>query len=218
MAASHRLTPNRCRCWSSRRAIRGGSPISTRTSAAVREMRGVSKSAEPVTIPAEVSNIMRRAMSNIRNGRSGPAIVEIPDRYLERGDRRPRLHAGRRAQIRSGSGRCAQGRGGDPGGQAPGDLCRHRRAVGRSLGRTARIRGTAGRAGHHQPRRQEFLPGEPSAVAGVRRQRGAEAGASLRAERRRHHRHRLLVHRDQFRHQVPQGEDVHPRDAGSRTT
>ena len=43
-----------------------------------REMRGVSKSAEPVNIPAEVSNIMRRAMSNIRNGRSGPAIVEIP--------------------------------------------------------------------------------------------------------------------------------------------
>jgi thiamine pyrophosphate-dependent acetolactate synthase large subunit-like protein len=43
-----------------------------------REMRGVSKSAEQVTIPAEVSNIMRRAMSNIRNGRSGPAIVEVP--------------------------------------------------------------------------------------------------------------------------------------------
>jgi thiamine pyrophosphate-dependent acetolactate synthase large subunit-like protein len=45
---------------------------------AVREMRGVSKFAEPVTIPAELSNIMRRAMSSIRNGRSGPAIVEIP--------------------------------------------------------------------------------------------------------------------------------------------
>jgi len=45
---------------------------------AVREMRGISKSAEPVIMPAEVSNIMRRAFSNIRNGRSGPAIVEIP--------------------------------------------------------------------------------------------------------------------------------------------
>ena len=43
-----------------------------------REMRGVSKSAEPVNIPGEISNIMRRAMSNIRNGRSGPAIVEVP--------------------------------------------------------------------------------------------------------------------------------------------
>jgi thiamine pyrophosphate-dependent acetolactate synthase large subunit-like protein len=43
-----------------------------------REMRGVSKLAEVANLPAEVSNIMRRAMSAIRNGRSGPAIVEIP--------------------------------------------------------------------------------------------------------------------------------------------
>jgi acetolactate synthase-1/2/3 large subunit len=43
-----------------------------------REMRGVTKSAEVVNMPKEVSNIMRRAMSNIRNGRSGPALVEIP--------------------------------------------------------------------------------------------------------------------------------------------
>ena len=45
---------------------------------AVREMRGVSKLAEPVTIPAELPNVLRRAFSAIRNGRSGPAIVEIP--------------------------------------------------------------------------------------------------------------------------------------------
>ena len=44
----------------------------------VREMRGITKSAEVVNLPKEVSNIMRRAMSNIRNGRSGPALVEIP--------------------------------------------------------------------------------------------------------------------------------------------
>lgn len=45
---------------------------------AVREMRSISKRAEPIIIPSEVSNVMRRAMSAIRNGRSGPAIVEIP--------------------------------------------------------------------------------------------------------------------------------------------
>jgi acetolactate synthase-1/2/3 large subunit len=45
---------------------------------AVREMRGVSKTAEPVFMPSEVSNAMRRAFSNLRNGRSGPCIVEIP--------------------------------------------------------------------------------------------------------------------------------------------
>ena len=40
------------------------------------------------------ANAMRRAFSNLRNGRSGPAHRRDPDRYLERGDRRPRLHAG----------------------------------------------------------------------------------------------------------------------------
>jgi len=43
-----------------------------------RAMRGVAKIAEPVNVPAELCNIMRRAFSNLRNGRSGPAIVEIP--------------------------------------------------------------------------------------------------------------------------------------------
>ena len=45
---------------------------------AVREMRGISKLAEPVGLPSEVAHVMRRAFSAIRNGRSGPAIVEIP--------------------------------------------------------------------------------------------------------------------------------------------
>lgn len=43
-----------------------------------RSMRGVSKIAEAINIPGELSNIMRRAFSNLRNGRGGPAIVEIP--------------------------------------------------------------------------------------------------------------------------------------------
>jgi thiamine pyrophosphate-dependent acetolactate synthase large subunit-like protein len=43
-----------------------------------REMRGVSKIAEHVIVPNEIANVLRRAFSNIRNGRSGPAIVEIP--------------------------------------------------------------------------------------------------------------------------------------------
>jgi thiamine pyrophosphate-dependent acetolactate synthase large subunit-like protein len=45
---------------------------------AVREMRGISKLAEPVNLPPELPNVLRRAFSAIRNGRSGPAIVEIP--------------------------------------------------------------------------------------------------------------------------------------------
>jgi thiamine pyrophosphate-dependent acetolactate synthase large subunit-like protein len=45
---------------------------------AVRDMRGVAKIAESVQLPSEVTNVMRRAFSNLRNGRGGPAIVEIP--------------------------------------------------------------------------------------------------------------------------------------------
>lgn len=38
----------------------------------------VTKSAEPITTPAEIPNIMRRAFTQLRNGRLRPALVEIP--------------------------------------------------------------------------------------------------------------------------------------------
>ena len=41
-------------------------------------MRPVAKSTEPVTAPAEVGNVLRRAFSKLRTGRGGPAVVEIP--------------------------------------------------------------------------------------------------------------------------------------------
>ena len=45
---------------------------------ASREMRHVAKFSEHVIVPGEIANVLRRAFSNLRNGRSGPAIVEIP--------------------------------------------------------------------------------------------------------------------------------------------
>jgi thiamine pyrophosphate-dependent acetolactate synthase large subunit-like protein len=45
---------------------------------ASREMRGVAKISEHLIVPGEIVNAMRRAFSNLRNGRGGPAIVEIP--------------------------------------------------------------------------------------------------------------------------------------------
>jgi thiamine pyrophosphate-dependent acetolactate synthase large subunit-like protein len=44
----------------------------------VASMRTITKSAESVTSPREVTNIFRRAFSRLRNGRGGPALVEIP--------------------------------------------------------------------------------------------------------------------------------------------
>ncbi|WP_282961806.1 thiamine pyrophosphate-requiring protein [Plastoroseomonas hellenica] len=44
----------------------------------VTSMATVTKSAEPVTLAAEVPNIMRRAFARLRSGRGGPSLVEIP--------------------------------------------------------------------------------------------------------------------------------------------
>ena len=43
-----------------------------------RAMAGVTKSAEPLVNAAEVPHAMRRAFSNLRSGRGGPALVEVP--------------------------------------------------------------------------------------------------------------------------------------------
>jgi len=42
------------------------------------QMRGVTKSAETIIMPKETPNVLRRAMSKLRNGRGGPCLVEIP--------------------------------------------------------------------------------------------------------------------------------------------
>src|SRR3954454_4757150 len=43
------------------------------------QMRGVTKSAEPVTSGKELSAIMRRAFTRLRSGRGGPVLVEVPN-------------------------------------------------------------------------------------------------------------------------------------------
>lgn len=42
------------------------------------KMRDVTKSAEPVTSGKELSNIMRRAFTQLRSGRGGPVLIEVP--------------------------------------------------------------------------------------------------------------------------------------------
>src|SRR5215510_14092217 len=43
------------------------------------QMRGVTKSAEPVTSGKELSAIMRRAFTRLKSGRGGPVLVEVPN-------------------------------------------------------------------------------------------------------------------------------------------
>ncbi len=42
------------------------------------QMAGITKLAEPINLPAETANIMRRAFTQLRNGRPRPVLVEIP--------------------------------------------------------------------------------------------------------------------------------------------
>jgi acetolactate synthase-1/2/3 large subunit len=45
---------------------------------AVHSMRSITKSAEPITAATEVAAVLRRAFTQLRNGRGGPALVEVP--------------------------------------------------------------------------------------------------------------------------------------------
>jgi len=50
----------------------------------VLNMKHVTKSAEPITSAAEIPNIMRRAFTQLRHGRGGPVLVEMPiDMFAE---------------------------------------------------------------------------------------------------------------------------------------
>jgi acetolactate synthase-1/2/3 large subunit len=42
------------------------------------QMRGITKSAEPITSANEIPNIFRRAFQQLRSGRGGPVLVEVP--------------------------------------------------------------------------------------------------------------------------------------------
>lgn len=44
----------------------------------VLNMKHITKWAEPITMGSEVHNVMRRAFAQLRNGRPGPVLVEIP--------------------------------------------------------------------------------------------------------------------------------------------
>jgi len=65
----------------------GGYPTATahvgRNFNSVRNMAHITKSAEPLNFPAHVNGVMRRAFTALRNGRGGPALVEMPYDVLE---------------------------------------------------------------------------------------------------------------------------------------
>jgi len=65
----------------------GGYPTATahvgRNYNSVRNMAQITKTAEPLNFPSHASAVMRRAFTALRNGRGGPALVELPFDVLE---------------------------------------------------------------------------------------------------------------------------------------
>src|SRR5207249_10361619 len=43
-----------------------------------RTYASITKSVEEVILPEEVANVMRRAFAQVKNGRQGPVMVEVP--------------------------------------------------------------------------------------------------------------------------------------------
>ena len=182
-------------------------------------MKAFAKSSEPINLASEVGNIFRRAFTKLKNGRGGPVIVEIPaDMWNEEvpeplnytpvlrtrygadpvhvkeaaallvGAKRPVIYAGQGVHYA----------------QAWPQLKR--------LAERLAIPVTTSLGG------KIVISGNPSAVARLRRPRGAARGAEIPWRSRRDFRHRLFVHRDQFRHRHAQGQDHHPFDAGPRAS
>ena len=83
-------------------------------------MRGITKSAEPVTSAKEMPNVMRRAFQRLRSGRGGPVLVEVPNDlwaeecdpkdYVSPEDDTHRHRSGRRPRGRQDARRAPSGR------------------------------------------------------------------------------------------------------------
>ena len=140
--------------------------------------------------------------SSLQSGRGGPVLVEIPtDLWAEEVDPK-RLCAARSASAPAPTSTRSPKRAKLlVARQAARDLRRPGRALGGGLGRAQ----GAGRAARHsrddQPRGQERLPRDASAVARLRRPRDPADGAHVPRQVGPDLRHRLLVHRDQLRRQ-----------------
>ena len=126
----------------------------------------ITKWAEQVIQVNAVPDAMRRAFTQVRNGRPRPVLVELPyDLLQRRGAGRLDLHAGTAPAQRTRSARCRRGRGRPGGGRAPSDLCRAGRALRACVAAAQGAGRIAGGASHNQPAGQKRVSGNASALA-----------------------------------------------------
>ena len=171
-------------------------------------------------LPGEVANVMRRAFSRLRNGRGGPALVEVPaDLWNEEMPGPLDYTPIAPTALRPRSARVARG-GADAGqGKAPGHLCRPGRALGAGLG-AACANSPSCSARRSRPASKARAP-SPRII----RSRSAPGGVAVPKTVR-----HFLDQADvifgigcsftetQFRRRDAEGQDDHPRDARSRSS
>ena len=172
-----------------------------------RAMRAFAKSAEPITLASEFCNIFRRAFTQLKNGRGGPVIVEIPADMWSEEVPEPlnytpvlRTRSGADPEhVRQAAAMLRR--------KTAGDLCRPGRALRARVAAAEAACRKAGDPRHHQPRRQVAFPE-------TTRCRSAPAASRCRARCRNFSarptlfRHRLLVHRDVFGIAMPKGKTI----------
>ena len=145
---------------------------------AVANFQHVTKWCEPLSMGKAMPEVMRRAFTQLRSGRPGPVMVEVPaDVFGEDvpDDLGPRPSGTVRVGpdpelIRDAAAMLAAA-------ERPVIYAGQGRPLRRGLGRAATPGRTAQRSGDDQPRRQELVQRRPSPVARVRWPRGAEDGA-----------------------------------------
>ena len=129
-----------------------------------RTYASITKSVEEVILPEQVANVMRRAFSQVKNGRPGPVMVEVPadvvgtEVAVDPNDYRPvRAHpsAGDERDIDEAARMLLDA-------SCPMILAGQGVFYAQATRRTAAARRAAAGAGHDDIRRQERLSGGPS--------------------------------------------------------
>ena len=132
--------------------------------------RGITKLCERLPSAALLSETMRRAFSQLRNGRPRPVLIEIPLRRIRRGSARATRLRGRRddAQRPRSRRRCRDCTRAQRG-AATGPLRRSGRPLRARLERVAGVGRATEHPGGHQPTGKKRVPRKPPAVARLRR-------------------------------------------------
>jgi hypothetical protein len=179
-----------------------------------RTFASVTKSVETITVGSQVADVVRRAISLMRMGRPGPAMVEIPADVVGEEVPEALIDAYRPVKV-----------------TAAGANAREVEAAARVLREAKRPVIHAGQgvlyaeasdgpdragraapgAGHGHPRRQERFPRGSSALPRDGRPGGDRPHLAVSPRGRRGLRHRVQLHPSRNGHHYPSGQDAHSR-------